>query len=481
MRSLPRGRPLRVLLVAPPFRYFPRAASRFGYARPPLGLISLAGHLRARLSAPVEVMLIDQLAEMPLALPALLDRILRLEPDLVGFSTMTPTQPAVVWLTAALRQVRPELWIVAGGPHITALPREEIPGLDALFVGEAEESLVEFIEEVVLGASLRPIPGVVQFRDGEAQCGPERALIGNLDDLAWPARDLLAQRPYYHVLPYPGGGAFTTMMTSRGCPHDCSFCGNKVLWGRRVRHHCVDRVIDEVVSLQKLYGVGLLFFEDDSFTSDRTRTSELLARLRVTCPRLKWICHARADELDEELVREMARSGCVEVQVGAESGDEQVLLASRKQLRLDDLRTGFATLRRHGINSWATFVLGHEQDTPESLKTTIRVACELDPTYASFIVLLPFPGTAVYERFRERSFLQTADWADFTWYGEPVFATDLLTRADLVRARRDANLAFYLRPKKLAQLGWQTLRSASVREMARNFAAWRSLLGRAAD
>jgi radical SAM superfamily enzyme YgiQ (UPF0313 family) len=403
--------------------------------------------------------------------------ILHTHPNVVGFSVATGTVKAVGEIAQALKAAVPGLRIAAGGPHIAALPEEAIPGVDANIFGEGEITFLEYLQKLDLGGTHSEIAGCVQFRDRHiVSRGPQRDLISNVDDVPLPERGLLRRHAYFHSYPYPGVHDFTTLFTSRGCPYNCNFCGNEVIWGGRVRYHSLARTfaeIDQVVA----EGYDLIFFDDDTFTVDKARVLRICEYISARHPRLQWICHLRADTVDREMLAAMKRAGCVEAQVGVEAGDPDVLRRTDKSMTIEQVRRTFAWLHEVRINSWATFILGNQGENPDTIRASLKLAKEIDPTYCSFIVLLPFPGTRIFEDYKNAGFITTFDWERYSWHGVPVISTDQLSTTDLIHWRKRAYLEFYLRPRKLLQTVRHVLRSGSSREIMRNFRAWKVLVG----
>ncbi len=471
--------PLRILLVNPPFRYFPKTKVRSeSYTRPPLGIAYLASYLKQQVQHPLQISLLDCEAEHLSDPASVTSFILKREPHVVGFSVVTGTFHIVSRLAQDIRRSRPDVVIVAGGPHITALPEEPMPGVDVKIFGEGEISFTEYLQEAVLGDSARPIPGCVQFRNGQILSkGKPRPLITPLDQIPIPSRELLRSTSYFHSYPYPNVTAFTTMFTSRGCPFNCNFCGNELLWKGRVRYHSLERVYDEVDGIVR-QGINLIFFDDDVFTTQRKRLFAICDYLQRSHPRLQWICHVRADTVDREMLTRMKQAGCVEVQVGVEAGDNEVLRRAGKGLTVEQIKEAFRLLHDIRINSWATFILGNDGETHETIRKSIQLAEKLDPTYCSFIVLLPFPGTRVFEDYSARGLITTYDWSKYSWHGDPVIRLEGLSEDDLVRWRRKAYVAFYLRPRKLMRILAHVIQSRSMREIRRNFLAWLTFLGK---
>ncbi len=466
----------RIVLVNPPFSYFPQAGRRsFNYARPPLGLAYLAASLQQKLGSSVEVRIIDCIAEKIGAADELEKILLAAAPDVVGFSVVTATRDIAGEMAVRLHTRLPNCRVVLGGPHITALPDEPAPGVDAIFVGEGEESLAEYVRRAVPEQRREPIDGCIQLLPGgEKLRGGECPFIDPLDRVPMPAIDLLPREAYLHSYPHRYR-RFMTMLTSRGCPFGCRFCANEFLWKSQVRFFSVERVTEEIDRLAGRFGVDLVFIEDDTFLARPDRAVQIMRYIRDRQPGMKWICHTRADTITPELADEMAASRCVEVQIGAESGSAAVLRETNKKLELADIRRAFALLKKTQIRTWATFIVGNPGETPENVEETIRFAIEIDPTYSSFIMMLPFPGTRTYDLYRQKGFITAKSWSEYSWHGKPVFATDTLSHEQLVNLRRKAYRRFFLRPSKLLRTFVDVLRANSVREIWRAFWYWYSL------
>lgn len=465
--------PFRITLVVPPFQYFPGMKTGADpYTRPPLGIAYLAAFLKAHFKNDVTVDLVDCAVERLFTKEQAARRILANSPHLVGFSVVTGTVNSASLIACAIKKQNPSIRTVAGGPHVTALPDEPLPGMDAKIFGEGERSFLEYVSLRCLAKTTGPLAGLIEFENDKIiSKGPARPFIEDLDLIPIPARELLPSGVYFHSYPYPNAKNFTTLFTSRGCPFDCAFCGNRTLWNNRVRFHSLERVYEEIDRIV-FNGTSLVFFDDDTFTCDHQRVLGICDYVRRRHPSLRWICHARADTLEKNLLDEMKSSGCVEIQIGVESGDPEILRRMDKRMDLESARRAFYWLKKAKLNSWATFILGNDGETPETIQASIAFAKEIDPTYCTFIVLLPFPGTLIYEKYKRLGHITTFDWSRYSWHSHPVISLDALSDADLVAWRRRAFSTFYLRPGKLARIAFDVGRAFSRREIMRNFRAW---------
>jgi anaerobic magnesium-protoporphyrin IX monomethyl ester cyclase len=469
---------MNIVLVQPPFRYFPGSKPKFDYTRPPLGLAYVAGYLREKLRGRVTVRILDRISCCDD--PATIAReILGHHPQVVGFSVVTGTVGVVQDIAASIRQARPDVKIVAGGPHVTVRPGDLDSQVDAAVVREGEETMAELMTSWQEGRGIEDIPGL--WVPGAPERFRERPLIEDLDVLPLPARDLLPTEAYYHTYPYRVSRDhpnFTTMFTTRGCAFDCAFCGNRRLWRSRVRTFGIERIRRELDEMTSLHRVGLVFFDDDAFTMSRQRVGELCELIRTRYPFLRWVVHARVDQIDREVLTEMKRSGLVEIQFGIESGDPEMLKAMRKGIKPEQSVKALRLCRELGIRTWGTFVLGCLGETRESLRRTLDFAKRANPSYASFITLLPFPGTRMFDELDARGYLLTKNWNHYSWYSSPVFRTPDLSEDELLQWQRRANLEFYLRPSKVAMLARDVLAAGSLRELTRDLHAWWSLVAK---
>ncbi|HTE07000.1 MAG TPA: radical SAM protein [Planctomycetota bacterium] len=390
-------------------------------------------------------------------------------PGLVGFSVVTPHVPGAAALAAVVRRALPDTFLIAGGPHATALPADlldEIPELDAVCVGEGDESfpaLCAALESAAGGsarrAALDAIPGL-QLRDGPASPrdsshgvaerrshiadastsgsspgaspsgdGPAcastvgshftgaRDVLSDLDRLAPMDRSLLDWPAYERLAGHKGvaspgvirkGIRATQIHLSRGCYAHCVFCSTNLVWGERsrpgIRRRSLPAVLEEIDRVVADFGVNHLNFEDDIFPPTLHYLQELCTALLTR--RVTWSCNARVDGLRREHFELMAAAGCVKIDFGVESGSERILELNRKLVTVDKVLHVFAESQRVGILRTAYLMLGsHVDETPAEVEQTAALARRIRPDYITFTVGCPYPGTELWNQCRERGFL----------------------------------------------------------------------------
>jgi anaerobic magnesium-protoporphyrin IX monomethyl ester cyclase len=338
----------------------------------------------------------------------------------------------------------PGRWVVSLGTHATIEPDSVLPAERwAVVRGEPERRLVKLCQALTEGAEagrLAALPGVLLRLGGRIARGPED---DSLVDPAWlPVPDRRWLRRYRYRPPFARPGPFQLVLCSRGCPHGCHFCASQAFYGRRFRQRGVASVLEEVEGWAR-DGVRTVGFWDDSFTVDRAWVLELCARLERSPWRPGWICMSRTEAVDTELIDAMARAGCYQIQYGVESATPELLARLGKPTDLARVRRAFALTRRAGLETAGFFMLGLPGETAAQRRATVRLALELDPTYVSFNLFTPLPGTPVY------GLAEAADaqaWARMDGSRAAGPAARAL-EAELARAY----LRFYARPRYLVR------------------------------
>lgn len=410
---------------------------------PSLTLAMLAGTARA---AGHEVDILDLRLEADPA--GALDRTLdRLQPEVVGLGAYTMTFSAVRRIAAAVRQKLPDVLLLTGGVHPNVMPDQTLAetAFDAVVLGEGELTLTE----ILAGRPLAEVAGLV-YREGESYRRTEpRELIKSLDELCDPAYDLFTLNRYATEQSLWKSRRIAMSESSRGCPFRCSFCVSRSVFGNRWRAKSPDRVIDEI---QRLLGWGFqeIHFQDDGFTTDLPRAKEICRKIIDLPQKLLWELYngIRIDRVDEEFLALAKRAGCYRIRFGVESGDQQVLDGVGKGLKLAQIKEVFALVRRQGIETIALFILGLPDDTAESMARTASFACELKSDFMRAAILVPYPGSPIFEQWDAEGRILSHDWDDYHFHQREKFLFDHphLSSEQLVTAYRRMYRKYYLRP-----------------------------------
>ncbi|MGW8271848.1 MAG: B12-binding domain-containing radical SAM protein [Thermodesulfovibrionales bacterium] len=410
------------------------AYHKIGFLVPPLGLGYLAAVLR------------DHGHE-----PAIVDfNVTRDTPDyasydVVGISCDTSRVGAGIEIAARAKEAG--VPVVMGGPHVTFDDEVLREGLcDVIVRGEGEWTFLRVVERVRDGGDLGSVRGISFMSTQGSVVKTPDADLPELAQLPHPARDLLGVGRYGKL--EMGGRKMTPIITSRGCPYDCSFCASSSFSGRRWRARAPEQVLREIEEIVGTYGFRGIAFLDDNFTLDPERVKEICERIIQRGLDLYWWCFSRADTIlrNEAMVAAMARAGAKYVFMGFESRSAATLDNYRKRLSPDSAGEAVRMLRRYGISTHASFILGDVGETEEMVKDTIRYARELSPEAVQFSLLTPYPGTRLYEELRSRIF--NHNWDDYDCL-HPVLALDHLPPERLMKLLRRAYLSFYLSPRRL--------------------------------
>lgn len=316
--------------------------------------------------------------------------------DLVGISAITTTAPRAYQIADSFRARGVK--VVLGGMHPTILPEEAGQHADAVVIGEAEDIWPGLIEDFRANRLKR-------FYQQQERPSPD----------SWPAprRDVFAKSGYY----VPG-----VVSTSRGCPYSCSFCSASSFFGRTYRTRPLEAVLEEIEALNDS---RFLFFTDDNIVGSRRFAKELF---RALIPyKKKWGAQASITVTrDEELLALAARSGCVALFIGFESISQDSLSAINKRSNVAaEYEDAVRKLHSHGIAVHGYFMFGFDDDDEGVFRRTVRFCRKLRLDTASFAVVVPFPGTPLYESLDNAGRIVTKDWS---LYDRAVFEPKQMAR-----------------------------------------------------
>jgi radical SAM superfamily enzyme YgiQ (UPF0313 family) len=435
---------------------------------PPLGLLYLAASIEAAGRHAVSVL--DAQVE-ELQYPELEARVREEAPDVVGITTMTLTLLDVIETVRAVKRVDGDIQVVLGGPHAHLYPTETIhlPGVDYVVLGEGERSFPELLGRLGDRRGLKDVKGLV-FRDGDGKVVNTgmRDFLEDLDDIPFPARHLVPYRKYSSLM--ARRTPITTMITSRGCPYQCTFCDRPHL-GKRFRARTALNVVDEMEECTRM-GIHEFLIYDDTFTIDRERVLAICEEITRRRLDIGWDIRARVNTIDEELLGRLKGANCERIHFGVEAGTDSVLRTLLKGMTVGQAHEVFRATRRAGISTLGYFMLGSPGETLKEIEETMRVMKSLDPDFVHVTILTPFPGTKLYADALRRGIIKEDVWRAFARapHGDfiPPHWDEHFSREELGDLLVKAYKGFYTRPRYILKgLG----RVSSVGELKRKVRA----------
>jgi len=438
---------------------------------PPTGLMYLAAYLRQK-DPGHELRLRDFLIERRPA-PALADEVRNFRPDLIGIHAMSFQASHLLRLARVAKAARPKAKVIAGGPHPTIDPASVLlPGdVDAVVLGEGEATFAELVARLAQGQDLAEVPGTVVRRNGELVRGPERPFLENLDQLPFPAWDLIDPSRYFadRVLNQNDlrwRREVATLFTSRACPYGCIFCHN--MFGKRFRGRSPENVLAEIELLAAEHGIREFHFIDDCFNLMPPRAKAILQGIldRGLDLKLAFPNGIRGDRLDDELLDLMKRAGTYKINFGIESGSRRIQKLIQKGLDLGVIEDAIARTAAAGIFTHGFFMLGFPGETEAEMRETIALACRSRLHTAGFALLSPFPGTRVRQMAEERG-IAIAYRPEDTSYAQLSANLSAVDDAALLRLHREAHRRFYFRPGQLGRILRAMPRKSDLFRLAR--------------
>jgi radical SAM superfamily enzyme YgiQ (UPF0313 family) len=378
---------MKILLIYP--YCLDQRVSDYDIKAVPIGLYYVGALLKER-GMDVEILNWHDMGKSP---DIIEDVLAEKRPDIIGFSILHANRWGGIEIARVAKRMNPEVKIIFGGVGATFLWEHilsNFPDVDFVVMGEGEYTFLALVEKIGLGYSdfkdIKEIKGVALRKDGKAFKTEDAGYISDIDSLPNPAR-------YF---------TFEHVISSRGCPWNCTFCGSPQFWKRRVRFHSPDYFVEQLALLYEK-GVRFFYFSDDTFTVKTDRVVDICKKILARGLDIKWVAISRVNYVDDDALYWMRRAGCIQISYGVESGSNEIRDLLNKNIGLEDIKRAFALTVSYGILARAYFIYGCPGETWQTIQETLDLINEIKPLSTIFYILDLFPGTKLYEKFVQKT------------------------------------------------------------------------------
>ena len=377
----------------------------------PLGLVSIAATLK---NAGYEVMMVD----LEFGAYDIEKILLEFKPIMVGIAGTSTARFTAFEIARLVKEIHPPAVVVYGGVHATFTAHDtlsHVPAMDIIARGEGEFILLDILQGLTAGdCDYARISGISYRDNGEIVHNPARPRIENLDQLPFPTKDIVDLTLYDLKLDLLGDPA-ASIVTSRGCPINCSFCSASAMFGRTLTRRSAGHVVDEMQYVVDTYGFSGFKVFDSTFTLNRHHAESICDEIIRRGLDIKWECEIRVNTVDYALLQKMKKAGCYLVDFGIESASERVLKRMHKGINLQQVEEVLKWTHDLGISQRAFFTFGHIEETVQDAELTL----EYIHKHLNKISLLGigvglrlYPGTEVESYARAQGWLDGFSWSE---------------------------------------------------------------------
>ena len=369
------------------------------------------------------------------------------KPTHVIFNITTPSLKEDLITCDIAKSVNPNIITIARGLHFVVRNRnifEAYPNLDIAIMGEFEKTFQDYFMDV----SLEKLQGIVFRKNNEIIVIPPGPAIEDLDDIPFPLREMIDNRLFRR----PDTGEMeTTIRVSRGCPFPCTYCLAPLSAGKKIRPRSPQNIIAEIEECITKFGIRSFLFRSDLFTGNREWLYSLCDALIEKKLDIQWSCNTRADTIDLEKLKQMKKAGCWLVSMGVESGNQHILDKIKKKGKLEDVEKAVRLCKKVGVKVVTEFLIGLPWEGKKEIEETINFACKIDPDFAHFSPLYPYPGTEFYDVVKNEGLLKSDDELHPYALIRPVIGTHYLSKEEIEKYFLIAWKRFHLRPKYITR------------------------------
>lgn len=425
---------------------------------PPLGILYVATVLE---EVGVEVSVLDQAAKA-LSVEETVNWVRREDPDILGFSTLSGSGRTAAMIAEVVKKMNPEVLIVFGNYHATFCAEKilwKYPFVDVVVRGEGEQTCLELVKSLEKGHGLEEVQGVSFRRDGRIVSTPERPVTWKIDEFPFPNRNLLDVEYRSTMFGIDlATGRFTSVLSSRGCPYQCRFCGCRKMAHGVWRARSVENVLEELRMLDSA-GYEQFLFVDDNFTLNPRRVMDLCKGIREAGLDMEWMCESRVDNCSREMVEAIVKAGCRVLYFGIESANQRILDYYRKGITPTQSERAVRRARKAGIDVIiGTFILGAPTESREEILNTLKFAQKLDIDIPQFNILYTFPGIDIWEELVEKRILSEDSYWE-TGVCVPEICSEAVPFEEIQAMIKENFKGFFLRSKYILPALLRTVKS----------------------
>ena len=397
------------------------------------------------------------------------------QPTIVGIGSMTPTIESALKSARVAKEACPNAKVVMGGPHATFADTEILStekAVDIIVRGEGEETIVELAQQSPQLEKISDIKGITFRKDNQIIQTSTRLFIQDLDALPRPAYKYLPMEKYRIT-----GKTLLPIITSRGCPFQCSFCVASQMFGQRFRMRSPKHVLDELEWLRDEYGAEGIAFQDDTLTFNKKRATEICEGMIERKINLPWGCGTRADVVTKDVLAIMAKAHCNETMFGIESGCQRMRAILKKGVTNQHCENAIKWAKEAGMFVTVSVILGYPGETKESLQETLDFARKLEPDDVWLCHATPYPGTYLRELVKSYGWKMSEDWELYNTMN-PIFEDPALPAKEIAEMRKSFYNKFYS-PKYIMRQAVKgylkgNLYSKIMTRTAANYMLWRA-------
>lgn len=471
------GSPYKVLFINPPLENIVKMEmsesiiEEMGYY-PPLGLLYLATYLKEKADFPVDIRIVDCVPER-LGYEELRRIIIAWAPDVCAVTTFTPTIVDALLTCKLIKEVNPAIKTVLGGHHVDSYPKETLasPYVDFICRGEGEMTFLELVRALREGRECRDVTGLGYKRNGELFIDSRFSYISDLDGIPIPDRNFINNHLYTCSLGTERTVA--TVMSSRGCPYQCTFCYCPT---KKYRIRSVNSIIEELSDIAKR-GITEVFFFDDLFNSSSERVISISQGILDEGLRIKWSFRGRINNITDRMLKIAKRSGCQRIHYGIETSSDDRLRRIKKNITVGMIEDAMKKTRVHGITIVGSFMIGLPGETRQEIFETFAFMKRLRLDYAQISVLMPYPHTELYNDGIKKGILTRDFWREFAedpiglYRGfQPQVWTEIIPQSELFKLINVGYKKFYLRPSYIIK---SLIKTRSFKELlSKAHGAW---------